>query len=76
MTRRANQYRSVRARPGPRDWGSSWEGLTQTRPALLSNAGALREWVPKSRGPGGFRVPRGGGVLRVSPADLPLAPRT
>ena len=24
---------SVRARPGPHYWGSSWEGLTQTRPA-------------------------------------------
>ena len=29
--------------PGPHDWGSSWEGLTQTRPALLPNAGAFRE---------------------------------
>ena len=38
--------------------GSSWEGLTQTRPALLPYAGALRAWVPKSRGPEGSRSPR------------------
>ena len=41
-----------RAHPGPHYWRSTWEGLTQTRPALLPYAGALREWVPKSRRPG------------------------
>ena len=48
------------AHAGPHYWGSSWEGLTQTRPALLPYAGALRAWVPKSRGPGGSGSPRVG----------------
>ena len=36
--------------PWTHDRGSSWEGLTQTLPRLLSYARALRKWVPKSRG--------------------------
>ena len=51
----------VRARRGPHDWGSSWEGLTQTRRALLPAQGALRVWAPKSRGPRGVWVFTGGG---------------
>ena len=33
-----------------RDWWSRWERLTQTRPALLPCAGALRVWVPGPHG--------------------------
>ena len=53
----------VLAQPGPHNWGSTWEGLTQTRPALLPYAGGLRGSVPKSRGPGGSGSPPVGCVL-------------
>ena len=54
---RITQYR---ARPGPHDWGSSWEGLTQTRPGLLPYAGALRVVGSEELRTRGFRVPRFG----------------
>ena len=47
--------------PGPHTSRFSREGLTQTRPALLPHAGALRVWVLKSRGPGGSGSPAVGG---------------
>ena len=61
---------SVRTRPRPHHWGSSWEGLTQTRPALLPYAGALRGWVPKSRGPGGSGLHGWGRTLNCDVVGL------
>ena len=64
-----------RARPGPHDWGSSWKGLTQTRPALLPYARALRERGSEKPRTRGFRVPTGGGTdsrgLSCSQRGLP-----
>ena len=60
---------SIRAGPGPHDWGSSWEGLTQTRPALL------RAEDPEVLGPHGWWCV-GGEEGREGDHRLPLSSST
>ena len=52
------------------DWGSSWEGLTKTRPALLLHAGALREVGSEEPRTRGFRILTGGGTFDTYFASL------